>query len=392
MKTTGFSLCLLCACTLSPAWAANNTSFNPAISLILDGLYTDYENDPANYSIPGFMLSDEAGLADAGFSLGESELVMSSNIDSHFFGRATLSIASENGDTVVALEEAYAQTLDAPAGMVIKFGRFYSNLGYLNRHHSHTWDFADAPLPYRALLGNGIADDGIQLSYVMPTELYIELSGELLSGNAFPAGGNTNGGIGARMFALKLGDDIGDSHSWQLGLSRWTANNIAQRSDASGAAFFDGNSDIDAFDFVYKWAPNGNPVETNFKFIVEYLERSESGDITDIGSSATSSYNGEQSGWYAQAIYQFMQHWSVGLRRDELNSSNDGSNSTVLTTAGLVGSDHKPIRNSAMLQWKPSEFSRIRLQYNDDQSAIETNRAIMLQYTFSLGSHGAHSF
>lgn len=392
MKTLRYSLCLLGACTLSPAWAANNTSYNPAISLILDGLYTDYQKDPSNYTIPGFNLGGEAGLADPGFSLGETELVMTSNIDSHFYGNATFSMASEGGDTVLSLEEVYAQTLDAPAGMVIKFGRFFSNLGYLNRHHSHTWDFADAPLVYNALLGGGLNDDGVQFSYVMPTDLYIELTGELLSGNAYPAAGNDNGGIGASMFAIKMGDDIGDSHSWELGLSHWNADKVKGRTDAAGAISFDGNSDVNAFDLIYKWAPNGNMVERNFRFVLEYLDRSESGDITDINTTATSSYSGDQSGWYAQAVYQFMQHWSMGVRRGELDSNNSGSNTTVMTTAGLNNSDHKPVRNSAMVQWKPSEFSRLRLQYNDDQSASETNRAIMLQYTFALGSHGAHQF
>lgn len=392
MKPKIVWLCLLWAGTMSPAWAGNNTSYNPAVSLILDGLYTDYQKDPGNYTLSGFDLGGETAPPDAGFALGESELVLSSNIDSHFYGRATLSIASENGETVTSLEEAYAQTLDAPAGVVIKFGRFYSNLGYLNRHHSHTWDFADAPLVYNALTGGGIRDDGLQFSYLLPTDLYVELSGELLSGNTYPAGGNSNGGVGASMFAVKLGGDISDSSSWTLGLSRWNADKVQQREDAAAAFSFDGSSAINAYDLVYKWAPNGNMVERNFHFILEYLDRKESGDITDIGTTASSRYDGKQSGWYAQAVYQFMQHWSVGVRRGELDSNNRGDNGTVLDSAGLGNTDHKPYRNSAMLQWKPSEFSRIRLQYNDDHSSIETNRAILLQYTFALGSHGAHQF
>jgi len=45
-------------------------SFNPGISLILNGLYASYENNPEDYRLPGFALSDEAGLAPQGFSLG----------------------------------------------------------------------------------------------------------------------------------------------------------------------------------------------------------------------------------------------------------------------------------------------------------------------------------
>ena len=45
-----------------------------------------------------------------------------------------------------------------------------------------------------------------------------------------------------------------------------------------------------------------------------------------------------------------------------------------------------------MLEWIPSEFSRIRLQYNRDNSVQETDHQVILQYTQALGSHGAHQF
>jgi hypothetical protein len=52
-----------------------------------------------------------------------------------------------------------------------------------------------------------------------------------------------------------------------------------------------------------------------------------------------------------------------------------------------------------MLDWNPSEFSRIRLQFNRDQSRQDpgtgsaiTDNQLFLQYIFSLGAHGAHRF
>ena len=372
--------------------AATSNTYNPAISLILDGKYTDYDKQPEDYAIAGFDLAGETEPAEPGFALGESELNINANIDSHFYGNATIAIASEDGETAVELEEVYVQTLDAPAGIVIKFGRFYSNLGYLNRHHAHTWDFADSPLVYDALLGGGLRDDGVQFSYVLPTDMYVELSGELYTGNSYPAGGNEDGGFGSNTVAIKLGDDIGASHSWAIGLAHWSADKVAERVGNSELVSFDGSSDINAFDFVYKWAPNGNMVETNFRFSLEYLNRNEKGDITELATDAASSYDSQQSGWYSQAVYQFIQHWSFGIRHGELDSDNTGSDSAVLENTGLANSDHKPYRNSAMVQWKPSEFSRIRLQYNDDHITTESDRAIMMQYTFALGSHGAHQF
>ena len=42
--------------------------------------------------------------------------------------------------------EAFADALAMPAGTGLRFGRFYSDIGYLNRVHSHAWDFRDQPL------------------------------------------------------------------------------------------------------------------------------------------------------------------------------------------------------------------------------------------------------
>ena len=45
-----------------------------------------------------------------------------------------------------------------------------------------------------------------------------------------------------------------------------------------------------------------------------------------------------------------------------------------------------------MLDFSNSEFSRLRLQYNDDHSSAVADGQVMLQYIMSLGAHGAHQF
>jgi hypothetical protein len=189
-----------------------------------------------------------------------------------------------------------------------------------------------------------------------------------------------------------LGDDIGVSQSWQLGLSHWQANNILERSDAS-ANTFSGRSKINALDAVYKWAPDGNKLERNVRMQMEVFKRSEDGTISDSASSNTSSYTGDQSGWYAQAVYQFVRGWSAGVRRDRLSARNSGSDVAVLNDTGINSNGYDPKRSSVMLQWQPSEFSRIRLQFNNDKSVANvSDKQMFVQYTFSLGAHGAHSF
>jgi hypothetical protein len=46
-----------------------------------------------------------------------------------------------------------------------------------------------------------------------------------------------------------------------------------------------------------------------------------------------------------------------------------------------------------MVDWSPTEFSRLRLQLASDKSRINaTDNQIFLQYIHSLGPHGAHKF
>ncbi len=153
----------------SMALAAKQGEFNPDITLTLDGRYGSYSND-TDYELPGFMLGGEAARGEQGFHLGHTELSISSNIDDMFFGKLTTAIAEHEGSTEVELEEAYIETLTLGYGFKAKAGRFYSDIGYLNNQHGHAWDFMDAPLIYRGLFGDQLIDDGLQLSWLLPTD------------------------------------------------------------------------------------------------------------------------------------------------------------------------------------------------------------------------------
>jgi len=382
--------------------SVGQNNFNPAVSLILDGRYADFDNNHDAYELPGFMLGNEAGLGEDGFLIGHTEIAISANIDDQFYGKATLAIHDHEGETETELEEAYVQTLGLGNGLTVKAGRFYSAIGYLNEQHEHTWDFADAPLVYRGLFGNQLRDDGLQMTYVAPTDLFMQIGSELFRGDRFPGGGSHDG-VGAWTAFANIGGDIGIEHSWQLGFNHWRQNDVKGRTSGGhshgGAATetpsFSGESKINSLDLVYKWSPNGNPSNQNFKFQFEYFDRREEGNITMLNSGPpeeVSTYDGQQDGWYAQAIYQFKPHWRTGIRYDRLSSNNRGSDDDVLAEAGLDDEGHTPERYSAMVEWLPSEFSRVRLQFNRDDSYENADDQIFLQYTYSLGSHGAHQF
>jgi hypothetical protein len=376
-----------------------NNQFNPAISVIIDGVYASYKNDPEDYNLPGFALGGEAELAPEGFSLGHSEIVFSNNIDDKFYGQFTLAIAEHENELEVELEEAFFETLSLDGGFTIRGGRFYSALGYLNQQHEHAWDFQDAPLVYRALFGNQYFDDGLRLSVIMPTDLFLEFGAEAFSGRKYPAGGEHDG-VGSWVAYANIGGDIGVSHSWQAGMSYWAADNIEREygghshGGTAETPLFEGDSKTIGLNAIYKWAPAGNYREKNVKLQFEYFNREDEGDLTLLNSSPleTSTLDSKQDGWYAQATWKFAHSWRTGIRYDMLDSDNQGDDIDVLDEAGLVSDGHTPRRASIMAEWVPSEYSRIRLQYNRDDSYQVSDDQVYLQYTFSIGSHGAHAF
>ncbi|MGD2076077.1 MAG: hypothetical protein PVG38_14325, partial [Gammaproteobacteria bacterium] len=156
--------------------------FNPALSIILQGSVNSYTRDPEDYELSGFQLGGEAGLSAEGFTLDETEITASANVDPLFYAATTIALHDDEQETEVEVEEAFVDPLLLPAGLGVRFGRFYSDVGYLNRFHSHAWDFHDAPLANQAFLGEQYRDDGIRLTWTAPTDLYLMLGAETLAG------------------------------------------------------------------------------------------------------------------------------------------------------------------------------------------------------------------
>jgi hypothetical protein len=381
----------------SAAAGTGANAFNPAMSLILSGLYTRTSQDPARYAITGFQLplGAEAGPGSRGFGLAESELGFAASIDPWLRGAANISL---HPDDTVSVEEAYIQTTSLGNGLQLKAGRFFSGVGYLNSQHSHTWDFVDNPLAYQALLGTQYGDDGVQLTWLAPTDQFIEMAAELGRGRNFPGGDNSHNGAGMMALYVHTGGDIGDSHSWRAGASLLNARATDQALlglNAAGGTVtdaFSGNTRVAVVDAIWKWAPNGNATRTSFKLQGEYLRSTRDGslvyDLAQVNSMGA--YRVVQSGWYLQAVYQFLPGWRLGLRTEELDAGRPdfGANTGLLA----VG-DYRPRKNTLMVDFNASEFSRLRLQFAQDRSRQGlTDSQIFLQYQMSLGAHGAHSY
>jgi hypothetical protein len=389
----------------------SENAFNPAISLILQGTYARTSQDPNNFAITGSVPSGgEVGPPKRSFGLGESELAISANIDPYFRGVFIGSFTPEN---TVDIEEAYFQTLALSKGFTLKAGRFLSGIGYQNEIHQHAWDFQDAPLPYKAFLGGRYQQDGVQLRWLAPTDLFLELGGELASGQSFPGNDRNKNGVGSAALFAHIGGDIGESYAWRTGLSYLhtaAANRSYSDVDALGNPVtdsFTGRARMWIVDGVLKWAPNGNATQMNVKLQGEYFRVKQDGTLTyddtaqavpQFGVPLAGPFRTAQSGWYTQAVWQFMPRWRVGYRYDTVRHGtlDNGivSNGLGPTAADFpLLADYNPSRNTAMVDFSPSEFSRLRLQFSADKSRMGvTDNQVMLQYIQSIGPHGAHKF
>ena len=383
--------------------ARNSSAFNPAISVILAGNYADLSQDPADYHFAGFIPSGgEIGPGERSFNLGESEITFSASVDPYFTAALTLALSPGNE---IGVEEAFFRTTSLPAGFTVKGGRFFSSIGYLNEIHAHAWDFVDQPLAYQALFGGQYAQDGVQVKWLAPTDLFLEFGAEVGNGGAFPGTRlGRNGLNGATLFA-HAGGDLGDSIGWRAGVS-WLDLDAEDRAyadvDSLGSPVvnaFTGGSQTWIADATLKWTPSGDTRRRALKLQAEYMQRNEDGDLAfDVdGSGLSDGYHSRQSGWYVQGVYQFMSRWRVGLRYDELDS---GTTRIGLVQQGeLLAADFplllpaSPSRVTTMIDWSPSEFSRLRAQYAwDDARDGATDRQLLIQYLYAIGAHGAHKF
>ncbi|MEO8672728.1 MAG: hypothetical protein ABI411_15525 [Tahibacter sp.] len=369
------------AASSAAAGGANGNAFNPAISLILNGVYAHHSLNPDSYQRAGFPLVDGTGPGDQGFSLGESEVSFAANIDDKLYGQLTVSLENEGGDIHTGVEEAYIDTTSLPNGFSLRAGRFFSNIGYLNSHHSHTDNFVDRPLAYQAFLGNQYGDDGVQLRWVAPTDFFLELGGEAFRGANYPSGGATHSGVGAKTLFAHAGGDVGIENSWLAGLS------VLKSGTQDGADGFSGDNTLYLADFTWKWAPRGNTKDGGVTLRGEYFIDNRDGavDLTDPYSpiSVIEPWSGTRHGAYVEGVYRINRRWDAGYRYDKLFAS----------SAGPYASEFDPLRHTLELTWRNSEFSLLRVQYSHDEpNAEHSDNAFYLQYQVSLGAHGAHKF
>jgi len=303
------------------------------------------------------------------------------------------------------MEEAVIQTTSLPAGLQIKAGKFFSDFGRMNAQHSHQWDFVDQPLVYKLLFGDhGLNEKGAQLSWLAPTRHHLLFGVEALQGENELLANNIGGDHlprreGPRLWGewVKFSPNLGNEHGLQLGtFYGHGAHQEAHDADDNGVMdhWLNGHSGFWGASAVYKYdvaKPHG---EGDILLQTEYVMRKKNLTVKDhdlspamIGRDRTD----QQDGFYAQGLYGFLPRWRAGVRWDHVGLTNKGE-----LPDGTVERFGDSARYAAMIDFSPTEFSRLRLQVSKGDYATSDGREdvveVFLQFVISLGTHGAHKF
>lgn len=361
-----------------------------------------------------------------GFTVQGVEVVFEGAVDTYFRAIANVVYGLDaGGESYLELEEAYAETLSLPAGLQLRAGQYLTEFGRINTQHPHAWDFVDAPLVTARFLGpDGLRNPGARLSWLVPAPFYSELfvgvqnsAGATAHSFRGPAEGGEHDhghegmepfgrpavetgvhGIGDMLYSARyaFSTDLTDTQTVLAGISgAWGPN-------ATGAGAM---TQLYGLDFYWKWKSashhKGFPFVT---FQTELLFRGYTAASAEIshGEGAHTHVHvlPRETLWdwgaYAQASYGFTEGWVASLRADYVAPLERGRYEQVLH-GRHDESRAARWRLSPALTWHPTEFSRVRLQYNYDHGnggvpGFRNSHGVWLQLEFLLGSHGAHQF
>lgn len=335
-----------------------------------------------------------------GFSLRNAEIALDGAVDPYFKGFANITMAlDENNETELELEEAYLQTTSLPGNLQLKAGQFLAEFGRINPTHPHTWAFVDQPLVVTRLLGpDGLRNPGAQLSWLAPTPFYLEGFFAVMNGQGeqafsyrnrgepnsagqleflgYPTTQEDLRGPGDLLFIPRVAAsvDLTEQQTLLGGLSAAFGPNDTGR---------DNRTEIYGADVYWKW--KSPKAHAGFPFVSLQAEgmyrRFEAGpdQVVTFTTEVLRDW-----GFYSQILWGFKEQWVLGLRGEYVNG-NPGQFEDRFRG--------ERTRVSPNITWYPSEFSKLRLQYNYDHGALfGDEHSVWLQMEFLLGAHGAHKF
>jgi len=384
------------------------SQFNPAISLGIDTIGSYKSNaqgfNPGNGPQAGARINN-ARPAGADFNLRSAELFISADVDPFARAYATINAsadAANNDEATLSVEEAAIVTTRLPYNLTIRGGRFFADFGTLVHRHDHDLPFVDRPPSLDVLVGGEGQTNGVEVSWLAPTPFFLRASATV--GNKF--GSDFRDGVSnlnsrpikglTYLGRLQTYFDINDDNNVELGGSIAEAPSAE---DVMHTGRFERR--LVGMDFKYRWYPLGYGVRQSLTVAGELLH--DVGDADPLNGGPRRDVLGNpvrQGAWggYVYAEYRLSKQWRPGVRFDYFQLQSEPllvtNPFTGLPASTLNATGHRTDNRTwtAYLTWFPSEFQRLRLQYNrSDRGNAQDANEFFLQWTAFLGSH-SHGF
>jgi hypothetical protein len=307
-----------------------------------------------------------------------------------------------------------------PYSLQFKGGLFLTEFGINNPTHAHAWQWLDQPVIISRLFGgDGMRAPGARLSWLAPLPWYSEflVSVQNANGETVPSFlGNeevfAERPIGGRPFtnvSVKSLQDLMYMGRW---VNSWTITDEVTTKFGVSALFgpnatgTSGYTQIYGTDLKLTWRPVNN--FRGWPFLLwesellgrwykasPFFDDSDPDNVIDLRKQTLVDW-----GFYTQALYGFYYRWAGGLRYEYAS----GDNQSVLRYKDRTRDPFRDnrLRLSPMLMFQPTEFSRIRLQYNYDQaphlefdglgSRAKDAHSVWMGFEVLIGTHLAHKY
>ena len=378
------------------------------LDVSLDGLFAAGWSD-ADAETLGNLQAGGHDPKKRGFTVQNVELSLTGAVDPYLTGETHIvfQLDPDEGETLIELEEAFVTTQTLPYGLQLEAGQFFTEFGLTNPKHPHSWSWVDQPVVNSRIFGpDGMRAPGARLGWLTPLPWYsqIHFGAQNANGETVVSFLGNDEVFEERPVGGSLVDERPVKHLDDLVyLARlenfWELNEEVSAKFGVSGLFGPNPTSSDADTYIYgadlkvKWLPSDNFRGWPFvSWESEYIQRDyDTSPFTpEDGADLVGGDTLTDQGFYTQLLWGFRPSWAVGARFEHAFASGDAA----------IDDKIDPLRDaryrfSPLLAWHPSEFSRLRLQYNyDDAEHLESSDAhsFWLSWEFLYGAHPAHQY
>ena len=335
------------------------------------------DNPGISFVIDAQAASNTQGVDGAGFLLGTGELFVSAPIDPFLRGYASINGTTEGKFDI---EEAALVTTALPWNLTVKGGRFHADFGRFSHWHDEALPFVNRPDSLNRFIGGESTAEGIETSWLAPMDQFLQITVGVynsLGADRLDDPSAFGTGKGQRSFSEltylvhpSTYFDLTDTLNLELGGSMVSVPTGAKR-------------ELYGVDVTLRHQPGTSGFYQGTVVGTEWLWNNERFDgvaeltepVTGVEVFGTGRFHRDAGYAYFESF--FNRRFSAGARFDYAEN--------------IFGPKDLTRTYSAFVTWQPSEFQRLRFQWDDVGIDGPDDQRFTLQWTAFIGSH-SHGF